>query len=411
VLFVLATLVTLETPRVVLDVARNPATLELCGGDARIAFRLERPATVTVATEAGPLTARPDGREALPVRDLALDAGPHVLVVPGESLVQTVAVRTPFTVAAHGTSGDEATVTGSFEGEWRNRPVLQVGRTFVSGVDLLDGHLTLQVTDIELEGRHLALYLARTYSSAGRFFAGPGAPGWTMGYATRVTPFESCGLYVVTTMDGSSQTFRTAGGGALLTPQKGYHTELRRNGDGSFDFTDKSGTRHHFAPRDPLRTGFHRLDYIEEPHGDRVEVRYLPSGLVASVAEVHRPGAGIKEIVRTLDFGHVRNGDFDQVAWVEATGLGLRVDYRYDAYGNLVGVSRSDSERSSPKVDTYAYSTSDATDRHQIVTAVHEGTELSLRVDHDPLIVPGADATAIADVLGASFTDVGRVAG
>ncbi|MFJ4095209.1 condensation domain-containing protein [Kitasatospora sp. NPDC089913] len=46
-----------------------------------------------------------------------------------------------------------------------------------------------------------------------------------------------------------------------------------------------------------------------------------------------------------------------------------------------------------------------------IVTAVHEGTGLSLRVDHDPLIVPGADATAIADALGASFTDTGRVAG
>lgn len=46
-----------------------------------------------------------------------------------------------------------------------------------------------------------------------------------------------------------------------------------------------------------------------------------------------------------------------------------------------------------------------------IVTAVHRGTELSLRIDHDPLIVPGADATAIADALGASFADVGRVAG
>ncbi|MFD8695114.1 condensation domain-containing protein [Kitasatospora purpeofusca] len=46
-----------------------------------------------------------------------------------------------------------------------------------------------------------------------------------------------------------------------------------------------------------------------------------------------------------------------------------------------------------------------------IVTAVHEGTELSLRIDHDPLIVPGVDATAIAEALGASFTEVGRVAG
>ncbi len=46
-----------------------------------------------------------------------------------------------------------------------------------------------------------------------------------------------------------------------------------------------------------------------------------------------------------------------------------------------------------------------------IVTAVHEGTGLSLRIDHDPLIVPAAEATAITDALGASLTEVGRVAG
>ncbi|HET6898501.1 MAG TPA: hypothetical protein VFK70_09145, partial [Vicinamibacteria bacterium] len=143
-LLVLATLVTLEASRVVLDVARDPATLQLCGGDARISFRLERPATVTVEAGGGPITARPDGRDAVPVRDLPLEAGPHTLLVSGKSLVQTVTAAIPFTVSARGASGDEARVTGVFAGELRNRPVLQVGRTFVSGVDLLDGHLTLQ---------------------------------------------------------------------------------------------------------------------------------------------------------------------------------------------------------------------------------------------------------------------------
>ncbi|MFF3909859.1 condensation domain-containing protein [Streptomyces sp. NPDC001848] len=46
-----------------------------------------------------------------------------------------------------------------------------------------------------------------------------------------------------------------------------------------------------------------------------------------------------------------------------------------------------------------------------IVTAVHDRGELSLRIDHDPTIVPGAAATGIADVLRASFVDAGHVEG
>src|SRR5688500_10664173 len=147
-LAVLATLVTLETTRVIVDVARDPVTLDLCGADAGLSFRLERPATVTLETGGEPVTARLDGRPAVPLRDVPLEAGLHRLLIPGGSLTGTVATARPFTVAARGASGDEATVTGVFVGEFRNRPVLQVGRTFVKGVDLLDGHLVLRATDI-----------------------------------------------------------------------------------------------------------------------------------------------------------------------------------------------------------------------------------------------------------------------
>ncbi|MGW4286920.1 condensation domain-containing protein [Streptomyces sp. NPDC004673] len=46
-----------------------------------------------------------------------------------------------------------------------------------------------------------------------------------------------------------------------------------------------------------------------------------------------------------------------------------------------------------------------------IVTAVHDQGELTLRIDHDPTVVPGAAATGIADVLRGAFVDVDRVAG
>jgi hypothetical protein len=46
-----------------------------------------------------------------------------------------------------------------------------------------------------------------------------------------------------------------------------------------------------------------------------------------------------------------------------------------------------------------------------IVMAVHDRGELSLRIDHDPTIVPGAAATGIADALREPYVDAGHVAG
>ncbi|WEP00992.1 condensation domain-containing protein (plasmid) [Streptomyces sp. FXJ1.172] len=46
-----------------------------------------------------------------------------------------------------------------------------------------------------------------------------------------------------------------------------------------------------------------------------------------------------------------------------------------------------------------------------IVTAVHDQGELSLRIDHDPTIVPGAAAAGIAGVLRESLVDAGHAEG
>ena len=64
----------------------------------------------------------------------------------------------------------------------RNRSVLPVGRTFAKGVDLFDGHLVRQSTDLELPGRHLGLEVTRTYSSA------CGSPEGVMGAGCRPHP-------------------------------------------------------------------------------------------------------------------------------------------------------------------------------------------------------------------------------
>ena len=74
--------------------------------------------------------------------------------------------------------------------------------------------------------------------------------GWALSYASALHVAE-CAV-IVTTADGSSQAFSSSDGGNTFRPQKGYHTSLVKNSDGSYDFVDKSYTRHHFrAPIDP----------------------------------------------------------------------------------------------------------------------------------------------------------------
>ena len=182
----------------------------------------------------------------------------------------------------------------------------------------------------------------------------------------------SCGLYVVTTPDGSSQTFRSSDGGQTFTPQKGYHTTLVLNGDGSYDFFDKSHTRHHFRElEDPQKpNGALRLDYIEEPHGDRIQVTYDIAGHVTQVSEIPQETG---TAARSLKLTYKPFGGFDRIASADVPGLGYHVDYLYDAFGNLTKVTRTGANSSgptaNPQVEQFTYTDTDVRDRHQMTAA------------------------------------------
>ncbi len=285
--------------------------------------------------DGAPLTASVDGGSPQEITSVALPAGPHVVWMAQGVLGGVVATTKPFAVQARSIA-DPALVRqehGTVEADIRNRSVLPVGHTFVKGVDIFDGHLVQQSTDLQIPGRHLGLSLTRTYSSAAKGAAGDVGAGWSFNYASGVFP-SSCGVYVVTTADGSSQSFRTPDGGQTFTPQKGYHTELVRNPDESFDFTDKSGTRHHFQDLvDPANPDSgRRLQYIEEPHGDQIRVLYDTQNRVKRVVERHPDGRE----PRRLHFTWTRAGEFDRIETVESDGpLALRVEYKYDDWGNL----------------------------------------------------------------------------
>ncbi|MGE0454278.1 MAG: RHS repeat-associated core domain-containing protein [Vicinamibacteria bacterium] len=377
-------LLRLETERVVQQVTIDPLNGTRCGTPSQIVFTVCRAAQVGISIDGQPLVSSISGGGGLPVTliDVPLNPGTYAVTVPPDALGTNLTAMKPFSVSARPADGPIETAPGTLVNDIRNRSVLPVGHTFVKGVDLFDGHVVRQATDVKLPGRHLGLEITRTYSSAGRGEGGVIGAGWSWNYDSWLSKGE-CGLYTVSTADGSSQTFRSSDG-QTFTPQKGYHTRLERDGPGLL-FTDKSGTKHRFrgvGPGGDSNEGPWRLQEIEEPHGDRIVPRYDGIGRVTRIDEMPKDAS---DAVRSLHLEYERVLGVDRLARVSAStrvngvsgGLGLEVEYAYDAdTGNLLTATRSGrnlpggASADAPLVEKYEYSADDVRDRHQLTAAV-----------------------------------------
>jgi RHS repeat-associated protein len=365
-------LVDLKTPIVTLSLVRDPVNDRTCGEPAKLKFSLCLDSRVTILVDDRPLVAAVDGAgQNVPITDMPLAARDHEIEIPAALLGQALDATARFEVRAFSVADDTIrdVARGQILNSLQNRSALPVGHTFVKGVDVLDGHVVQQHTDVKVQGRHLGLEVSRTYSSAGHSPEGVMGAGWAWNYAASLTQLE-CGLVSVTTADGSSQVFQS--NGDQFTPQKGYHTRLVKNGDLSYDFFDKSNTRHHFsAPDDPQKPDTkRRLDYIEEPHGDRIVPTYDENKQLIRVEEV-QAGAGPQ---RSLEISYARAGEFDRVSKITVPDLAIEVDYGYDGVGNLTSAARKAANLPGPgpaagQSTSYSYSSGNLKDPHQMLSA------------------------------------------
>jgi RHS repeat-associated protein len=346
----------LVTKFVKIHLTRDPLNGQLCGTGDLLRFRLCRDSLVTLTVGGREFTASVDGSAPRPLTGLDLPAGEHAVLVPVGLPELEADEQVPFSIEARDVEDPtQATLdSGIIASSVVNRSVLPVGHTFVKGVDLLDGHVVQQSTDLKVPGRHLGLELTRTYSSAGSNDEGPLGGGWSLNYAGRLFEDGRCGLVSVVTPDGGSQVFHSSDGLTTFTPQKGYHTRLEREGR-VYRFVDKAGNVHHFESQDP--DGRPRLDYIEEPHGDRLVFTYDGASLLTKVAEVQAEAGE----VRALTFAYRPVNGFDRIVRAEMAGLGLAVDYDYDTRGNLVKATRDGRNlegggpAAEPRVEKYGY--------------------------------------------------------
>jgi YD repeat-containing protein len=393
-------LLQLESDDLVVEFLEHPDSHAVCGGFGALRFNLRAAAQVTLTIQGSVANAGIDGAASVRMEGKPLSAGTHELSLRLDPWTGAPATSATYRIEVRELAAPAAleTVSGQAVADLRNPAVLRVGRTVVAGVDLLDGHLTRHATDIQIPGRHIGLQVTRIYASTARGIRGPAGAGWASSFALGLAARPGCGLYAVGTADGSTITFLSPDGRGF-EPQRGYHSRLTRDRDGSFDFVDKAAVRQHFSAAQDA-WGVHRLEYFEEPHGDRLVLRYDSQGRAVEVAEVQREGGGVTSVPRTLRVGHKQAGGFERIAWVDAPGLDLRVEYEYDIYGNLTRVTRHDEERERPETDSYGYSVNDARDRHQLLTALFaDGRKETYRYLSTTDRLPGAEVPGESPLL------------
>ena len=258
--------------------------------------------------------------------------------------------------------------------------VLPVGQTFVKGVGLLDGHLVTSSTDVRIPGRGPALEVVRTYSSSGVSDEGVLGAGWNLNYFSTLV-ITDC-FWTIRGGDGSGQRFTQVGDEFI--PQKGYHTELRRNPDGSFDFFTKGRVRFHYVDielfeGDPLFDGKPTLDFIEDPNGNRIQLSYDSERILEEAREVFADGSEGR--VLTFDYENVRG--VPRVRRITGP-LGLEVTYEYDSFANLIKVTRDE------RVEEYEYSIGNVRDRHNLTAATDPNGNRTLYIHfEDDDVFPG----------------------
>ena len=414
-------LLTVEKLQLQIDVVRDPLSGSTCGGADTLRFALCRQARVTIQLRGAPFMASLDGQAPRPLTDVVLGPGPHWVTVPGGLPELESDQEIPFTIEAR--DAEEplrvAVENGVVVSHVLNRSVLPVGRTFVKGVDLLDGHLVQQATDFKVPGRHLGLELTRTYSSAGWGSQGPLGGGWSLSLDSRLYEEPTCGLVTVVTADGSSQVFRSTNGLLSFTPQKGYHTRLEHDGT-IYRFIDKAGNVHRFEQLAP--DGSRPIEEIEEPHGDRLVFAHDGNGRLTRVAEVQREAGE----VRAATFSYRAIYGYDRIVRAEVPALDIAVDYEYDDTGNLVRVTRdgrnlpAGGPDAAPRAETYRYLTppsaappgsgvtpqSDTRRQHQLVEVVDpngHSREFAYYGDEDR--IPGEADGRVPGAGGLLFTE------
>ncbi|GIW91484.1 MAG: hypothetical protein KatS3mg109_1916 [Pirellulaceae bacterium] len=142
-------------------------------------------------------------------------------------------------------------------------------------VNTANGNYTYSYTDLSIPTRGLPLTFARAYNSLDPQ-PGPLGYGWTHTWNLRLTENASDSSVVITFGDGHAEKWTW--NGTAYDGAPGVFGVLVKNGDGSFDLTQKDQSVYHFAADG-------RLLWAEDKNGNRTTLTYDAQGRLTTVTE------------------------------------------------------------------------------------------------------------------------------
>lgn len=144
---------------------------------------------------------------------------------------------------------------------------------FFDDVNVVEGNLTRQVTDLTLPSVGFDTTVARTYNTAAAFLPGPFGYGWSWTYGTRVV--EQADSVVVVRDDGRADIYTPVGGS--FVPQPGVHDELADRAGGGYVLTTTDQQRYEFSADG-------RLERIQDANGNALTLAY-DAGTPAAITD------------------------------------------------------------------------------------------------------------------------------
>ncbi len=225
---------------------------------------------------------------------------------------------------------------------------LPVGNILIQGVNVKSGRINLSGMGMGVAARGPQLALRPSYSSGGSGSVGVLGVNWGHNFDASLST-TACGDILVNAGDGGFIRFLPQGNGTL-TPAKGYHgTLIANNGDRSYDFYSKDGTRYHFGFIGGKRQW--ALQSITDTNGNALTLTY-DIGVDAPLLQVQNAyGQSLQFFYQTRAF--VGSGAAVNVLQKVQGPEDMGLAFEYDAAGNLVKITRTDAPEAT---ESYSYS-------------------------------------------------------
>jgi RHS repeat-associated protein len=279
---------------------------------------------------------------------------------------------------------------GGAYSHYRTSDQLAVGHTLVKGVNVFNGGLSLGSNDMSVPGRGVPLDFNRTYSSLSSEAPGILGYGWSHNYDSRII-ITPCGEAIVIGAQGGGMRFVEDADGKLI-PLKGYHGSLIPNfEDNSFDFYPKDGTRYHYVNLGISENKEWNLEYIEDTNGNLTKFGYDPGSRRKAKLITVEDAVG-RTLNFTWEYRSFANFEFEPNEVIVAVDGpdGMRMDFEYDDFGNLIEASREDDSR----VEAYTYSIDqdDFDLRHKLLTYTDSNGSETLYDYSEAELVVSADS-------------------